>query len=280
MFWDYGFYQTLSGRILTGQLVSGTEVTFSSFSTKTPWHVSTLHSFPSGVNRKKVWVGGAPRQNLNARRQGPSRSQEGKEEVMRRKGPRHNKFCQTINETNEALNKPPLLKEIHVFFSPFSGWCLPFFQLLSHQDLLPGGALTGTLTGIGQGCPVSFYGRMFPHLTPAQHPCATLCVSHVRLLMERIHGRGQSVGVKGQILYRLYSSWGCHEALLSVVIRSFPLKTGHKINVNKLQLKPVFAIAHFLLHINIHQDLKGILLMTWVITQLNAGVLKRNLALR
>lgn len=87
--------------------------------------------------------------------------------------------------------------------------------------------------------------------------------------MEEVNPR-----VKGQILYRFYSHWGCHEALLVVVIRSFPLETGHKISVNNLQLKPVsICYSSFLLHKNIHQDFKGILLVTWVITQLNAGVL-------
>lgn len=66
--------------------------------------------------------------------------------------------------------------------------------------------------------------------------------------MEEVNPR-----VKGQILYHLYSRWGCHEALLLVVISSFPLKTGQKINVNNLQLKPVFAIAHFC-YTKIQQD--------------------------
>lgn len=62
---------------------------------------------------------------------------------------------------------------------------------------------------------------------------------------------------------------------------SFPLEAGHNISVNNLQLKPVhICYSSFSLDNNIQQDFKGILLMTWVITQLNAGVLKRNLALR
>lgn len=78
------------------------------------------------------------------------------------KGAQTQKSCQTMNETNNLTILHSLKR--YTFSSPlllFRGRCLPFFHLLS-----PPSNLTGILAGIGQGCPVSFYGHQrFQHLT-------------------------------------------------------------------------------------------------------------------
>lgn len=142
--WAKRSYQSLSGRKPLNIQVScltGLKWHFSldRFTKKTR-RVSTFHSFPSGVNRKKVWVEGALRQNLNACRQGRLRLWRGRSRRWwGERGSDTQQFCQIINDT--TLNDPPLLKEIlELFFTLLHGLphldranarCIPFFSLLS-----------------------------------------------------------------------------------------------------------------------------------------------------